>query len=103
MSLKTLVTVFPATHARETGSIKKCIGLENTHQTHQTLSPPSPDASEWVLTFRPLADAIPSELRIRRLLKFALRSLKLRCVRLGQPPASSALKTVSKEKNDANA
>ena len=58
--------------------------------------PAKTDPERWVLTFRPLADAIPSELRIRRLLKFALRSLKLRCVRLGQPPASSALKTVSK-------
>jgi len=45
----------------------------------------SPDV--WVLTFKPTGDGPPTEIRIRRLLKHALRSVGLRCVRLGEPKA----------------
>ena len=94
MSVETLVTVFPATHARETESIKKCIGLENTHQTQQTHSPPAADAPEWVLTFRALPDDVHPDLRVRQLLKIGLRRFKLRCVRLGPPvsPVTNGVK-----------
>ncbi len=40
-----------------------------------------PTADDTVrLTFRPLADSVPAAIRLRRLLKIALRQLNLRCV-----------------------
>jgi|GEM_PF-4241514 len=40
------------------------------------------DTDIWTLTFRPTGDGPPTEIRIRRLLKHALRALGLRCVRV---------------------
>lgn len=38
--------------------------------------------NEVRLVFRPLRDSVPWPNRVRHLLKFALRALKLRCVRV---------------------
>jgi hypothetical protein len=45
--------------------------------------PPDPDIG---LVFRPLPDpeGVPVAVRVRRLLKYALRALRLKCVRLGE-------------------
>jgi hypothetical protein len=43
------------------------------------------DAIAWqrvALVFRPLPDDVPAGVRFRRLLRFALRTCKLRCIRL---------------------
>ncbi len=54
-----------------------------------------PSFDTYVLTFRPLAGhPAPPEVRVRQLLKFALRALRLRCVR--QQPGKEP-----KEKKDA--
>jgi hypothetical protein len=53
---------------------------------------PTPEI--WTLTFRPESDpnGNPPEIRIRRLLKIALRSMALRCIdiRHGNPDAANA-------------
>lgn len=48
----------------------------------------------WALVFEPLDDAVPAPVRVRRLLKYALRGLRLKCVNMGgaetqrvEPPA----------------
>ena len=39
--------------------------------------------SDFILTFKPIAgDSRPTTMRLRRLLKFALRSCRLRCVQI---------------------
>lgn len=43
----------------------------------------SPDPGVWVLAFEPLPGDVPAEVRVRRLLKIAKRSLKLKCVHVG--------------------
>jgi hypothetical protein len=43
----------------------------------------------WTLTFRPLPSPIPPELRIKALLKRALRQHGLRCVYIGEPKVDS--------------
>ncbi len=57
-------------------------------------NPTPPPAPDYRLTFRPLRSGAPVWARLRHLLKFALRSLGLRCVRVekleapaAQPPA----------------
>jgi hypothetical protein len=42
------------------------------------MTPPSPE--QWTLTFTPLADAVPAEVRVRQLLKYALRAQRLKCI-----------------------
>jgi hypothetical protein len=43
------------------------------------------------LTFRPLPDDVPVAVRIRHLLKYALRAQRLRCVTaFGEPPEPAA-------------
>ena len=37
---------------------------------------------EYILRFRALPDAVPSIIRLRRLLKMALRVFRLRCISL---------------------
>jgi hypothetical protein len=44
------------------------------------------DEREWRLIFLPLPDDVPAAIRIRRLLKTALRQLRLKCVRLEPSP-----------------
>jgi hypothetical protein len=41
----------------------------------------------YTLTFRPLPDEAPAAIRVRRLLKHALRALRLKCVRIVDLPA----------------
>jgi hypothetical protein len=36
----------------------------------------------WTLSFTPLADDVPAEVRVRHLLKFALRAQRLKCVKI---------------------
>jgi hypothetical protein len=43
---------------------------------------PSPTPDTWTLTFAPLADEVPIEVRVRQLLKYALRAQRLRCTRI---------------------
>lgn len=43
--------------------------------------------TRWTLTFRPEGDGPPVELRVRRLLKLALRVCGLRCVGLREAAA----------------
>jgi hypothetical protein len=39
----------------------------------------------WTLKLRPQKDSVPVDERIARLLKFALRALRLTCVSVSQP------------------
>jgi hypothetical protein len=56
-------------------------------------APPGPVGSvdRWVLEFVPLPSEIPAEVRVRALLKRALRDWKLKCVRItgGEAEAES--------------
>jgi hypothetical protein len=45
------------------------------------------DNSDIRLTFRPLADDVPVPVRLRRLLKTALRQLRLKCTKVEDVPA----------------
>jgi hypothetical protein len=47
---------------------------------------PSPAAERWTLTFRPTGAGPPTEIRIRKLLKLALRCLGLRCIDFRKEP-----------------
>lgn len=40
----------------------------------------------WIITLEPLEDEVPARFRMRHLLKFALRYLRLRCVSIQPPP-----------------
>jgi hypothetical protein len=52
---------------------------------------PEPQSDTYTLTFRPLPDEAPAAIRVRRLLKHALRALRLKCVRIVDlPPDPSA-------------
>jgi hypothetical protein len=53
----------------------------------------------WTLTFRALPSPVPVELRVRALLKRALRQHQLRCVSLGRPPVAPALITAPTKEN----
>ena len=56
------------------------------YQTNDRPTEPD-DLSPWYIEFRPLADDIPAAIRMRRLLKFALRTLRLKAERIsGKPP-----------------
>ncbi len=43
---------------------------------------PSESEPDVRLTLRPLPDEVPTDIRLRRLLKYALRALGLRCVKI---------------------
>jgi hypothetical protein len=43
------------------------------------------DAEAWHLCFRPVGDGPPTEIRVRILLKIALRRLGLRCIGYDRP------------------
>lgn len=45
---------------------------------------PQPDVTRWILSFRAEGDGPPVELRVRRLLKAALRCHGLRCVHVAE-------------------
>jgi hypothetical protein len=47
---------------------------------------------DWRLVFRPLPDDVPVPVRIRHLLKIALRSLRLKCVKLEPTPKNEPTK-----------
>ena len=38
------------------------------------------DDGRIVIVFKPLPDTVPANVRIRRLLKYALRAMRLKCV-----------------------
>jgi len=44
-----------------------------------------PPLEHWPLTFKPVGEGPPTEIRIRRLLKFALRSCGLKCCGYEKP------------------
>jgi hypothetical protein len=44
------------------------------------MTPSQPE--QWTLTFLPLTDEVPIEVRVRQLLKYALRAQRLRCVKI---------------------
>lgn len=46
----------------------------------------APNEPNYVIEFRPQPSAVPAPLRIRRLLKYALRSLGLKCISLQEKP-----------------
>ena len=48
-----------------------------------------PDPDLIVLVLKPLPDDVPVAVRVRALLKTALRRDRLRCVSLAQPPAAT--------------
>ena len=58
--------------------------------------PETPDAppqrERFVITLEALPDGVPAEVRLRRLLKHALRALKLRCVGLREGPTEEERK-----------
>jgi hypothetical protein len=58
------------------------------------------DEPDWVIQLRPLGSAAPAEVRIRRLLKLALRGLGLRCVSMSWRRRGEAAEPV-KENSDA--
>jgi len=55
------------------------------------------DGELWTLTFRVLPDAVPAAIRVRRLLKTALRRDRLRCV--GQVVHDKQIEAILFKKN----
>jgi hypothetical protein len=53
-----------------------------------------PAGETWIITITPLADGVPTEARIRRLLKTALRRDRLRCTALREPDEIRRLKGI---------
>ena len=58
------------------------------------------EPEDWLITFRPLAaDRVPVTVRVRRLLKFAMRGCRLRCMGvLTRPRTTDERKTMPKPK-----
>lgn len=52
--------------------------------------------TRWTFTMRPEGDGPPVECRVRRLLKFALRTCGLRCIDVRQEPATGIVTGPSK-------
>jgi hypothetical protein len=61
---------------------------ERSAQSVHDRDPVMPDEL-WYITLKPLPDDVPVAVRIRALLKTALRRDRLRCVSLKEPPAAT--------------
>jgi hypothetical protein len=53
------------------------------------MAQPPQDREHVVITFAPMRHAVPVVVRVRRLLKFALRGCGLRCVSVDQLPTGT--------------
>lgn len=54
-----------------------------------------PAGEKWSFTFRVLPRDTPGAIRVRRLLKFALRTLGLKCIRLAEPQETTRLRQLT--------
>ena len=59
----------------------------------------STEDDEVHLVFRPLRDAVPWPSRVRRLLKYALRSCNLRCVKVERLPENESIREQEETKS----
>jgi hypothetical protein len=61
------------------------------------------DTDDITLTFRPLPDDVPVSVRVRHLLKYALRAQRLRCVAMvGVPTVPAATPQPAPETRSAD-
>ena len=60
------------------------------------------DADVWTLSFKATGEGPPVEIRVRRLLKTALRAYGLRCCGYGDLQRSEASKAIISHEQEAN-